>query len=77
MSSLQLIIFVIGLSVTFGELPKSFLKSSFHNCIRSSWLAAFSSALESLFLLLTSLTVCHAIHDCLSCTEFLILSIRP
>ena len=37
--------------------------------------AAFSLALVVLFLLLTSFTVCHAILDCLSSTESLILLI--
>ena len=31
-----LIIFVIGLSMTFGEFPSRFLKCSFHICICSS-----------------------------------------
>ena len=44
--------FVIGLSVTFEEIPSRFLKCSFHICIRSFWLAAFSFALELLFRLL-------------------------
>ena len=53
MSSLLLTIFVRGLSVTFGEFPRRFLKCSFHIRIRSS----FSLALEVLFLLLTSLYI--------------------
>ena len=53
----------------FREFPSRYLKCSFHKCICSSWLAAFSFALEVLFLLLTSFTVCHAIRDCLSSTK--------
>ena len=71
------IIFVIGLSVTLGDFPSCFLKSSFHICIHSSWLAAFSLTLEVLFPLLTSFTVCHVIRDYLSSTEFLTLWIWP
>ena len=67
--------FVIGLSLTLGDFPKRFLKCSFHMCIRSSWLAVFSLVLEMHFLLRTSFTVCHAIRDSLSSTEFLILLI--
>ena len=36
----------------------------------SSCLGASSFALEVLFLLHTALSACHAIHDCLSYTEF-------
>ena len=68
---------MIGLLVTLGNFPSRYLKCSFHFCIRSSWLVAFSSALEMLFLLLTSFTVCHAVQGCLSSTEFLILLIWP
>ena len=75
MSSGLLIIFVIGLFVTLGDFPSRFPKCFFHSCICSSWLAAFSLALAVLFLLLTSSTVCHAILDCLSSTESLILVI--
>ena len=71
-----LIIFVIGFSVTLGEFLSRFFKHSFPVCIRSSWLAAFSLALAMLFFLLTSLTVSHAIQDCLSSNEFFLL-IRP
>ena len=39
--------------MTLGEFPMRFLKCCFHICIRPSWLAAFSFALEVLFLLLT------------------------
>ena len=35
-SSLLLIIYVIGLSVTLGNFPSRFLKCSFHKCICSS-----------------------------------------
>ena len=54
-----------------------FLKYSFHFTSLSSRLAAFSFALDELFLPFTSFTVCHAIRDRLSSTEFLILSIWP
>ena len=74
-SSWLSIIFVIVLSVTLGDFLSRFLKYSFHICICSSWLAAFSFSLEEPFLLITSFTVCHAIHDCLSSTKFLILLI--
>ena len=69
------LIFEIDLFVTTWNFPSRFLKSSFHICIHSSWLAAFSLALEMLLLILTSLTVCHVNWDCLSSTEFLILLI--
>ena len=75
MSNCLLIILVIGSCVTFGGFPSKFSKCCFHRFIRSCWLVAFSLALAVLFLLLTSLTVCHAIQDCLSSTESLILSI--
>ena len=70
-----LIIFVIDSCVTFGGFPSKFSKCCFHGCIRSSWLLAFSLAFAVLFLLLTLFTVCHAILDCLSSTESLILLI--
>ena len=70
MSSWLLIIFV-----TFGGFPSKFSKCFFHRCIHSSWLAAFNLTLAVLFLVLTSFIVCHAILDCLSSTEFLILMI--
>ena len=76
MSNCLLIILVIGSCVTFRGFPSKFSNCYFHSCIRSSWLVAFSLALVVLFLLLTTLTVCHAILDCLSSTEFLILWIR-
>ena len=44
-------------------------------CIHSSWLGAFNLALEVLFLLLPSFTVCYVIQFYLSSTEFLILLI--
>ena len=75
MSSCLLIILVIGSCVTFRWFPSKFSKYCFHSCIRSFWLVAFSFAFTVLFLLLTSFTVCHAIQDCLSLTESLILSI--
>ena len=75
MSNWLLIIFVIGSCLTFGGFPSKFSKCCFHRCIRSSWLVAFSLAFAVLFLLLTSIAVNHAILDCLSSTESLILSI--
>ena len=75
MSHCLLIILVIGSWVTFGGFPSKFLKCCFHSCIHSSWLVAFSLAFAVFFLLLTLFTVCHAIPDCLSSTEFLILLI--
>ena len=67
--------FVIGSSVTFWGFPSKVLKCCFHRYIHSSWLVAFSLAFAVLFLLLTLFTVCHAILDCLSSTESLILLI--
>ena len=75
MSNWLLIIFVIVSCVTFGGFPSKFLKCYFHRCIRFCWLVAFSLAFVVLFFLLTSFIVCHAILDCLSSTESLILSI--
>ena len=75
MSNCLHIILVIGSCVTFGGSPSKFSKCCFHRCIRSCWPVAFSLAFPVLFLLLTSFTVCHAILDCLSLTESLILSI--
>ena len=75
MSNCLLIILVTGSCVTFGGFPSKFSKCCFHRCIRSGCLVTFSLAFAVLFLLLTSFTVCHAILDCLSSTESLILSI--
>ena len=75
MSNCLLIILVIGSWVISGVFPGKFSKCCFHWCIRSCWLVAFSLTLVVLFLLLTSFIVCHAILDCLSSTESLILSI--
>ena len=75
MSNCLLIILGIGSCVTLGGFPSKFLKYCFQRCIRSCWLVAFSSAFAVLFLLHTSFTVCHAILDCLSSTESLILSV--
>ena len=75
MSSWLLIIFVIGSCLTFRVFPSKFLKCCFYWSNRFSWLAAFSLALAVLFLLLNLFTVCHAILDCLSSTESLILLI--
>ena len=66
MSSRPLIIFWIGLSVISGEFPNRFLKCFFHLRSLSFWLGALCFALKMLFLLLTSLSVCFAICDCLS-----------
>ena len=74
-SNCLLIILVIGSCVTFKGFPSKFSECCFHKCIRSCWLVAFSLAFVVLVLLLTSFTVCHAILDCLSSTESLILSI--
>ena len=73
-SNCLLIIFVIGSCIIFRGFLHKFSKS-FYRCIRSCWLVAFSLALIVLFLLLTSFNVCHAILDCLTSTELLILSI--
>ena len=70
-----LIILVIGSCVTFGGFPSRFWKYCFHSFIRSCWFVAFSLALVVLFLLFTLFIICHAILDCISSTEFLILSI--
>ena len=75
MSNRLLIFLVIGSCVIFGGLPSKFSKCCFHSCIRSCWLVAFSLVFAVLFLLLISFTICHAILDCLSSTESLILSI--
>ena len=75
MSYCLLIILVNGSWVTFGGFPSKFSKCCFHRCIRSCWLVAFSLGLAVVFLLLTSFIVCHAILDCQSSTESLILSI--
>ena len=72
-----LIIFWISWSVISGWFPSRFLKCPFHIWSFSSWLAAFSFAFEVLFLPITSFTVCHANHNCLSLNEFLILLIWP
>ena len=75
MSNCLLIILEIGSCVTFRGFLSKFSKCCFHSCIHSSWLVVFSLAFTVLFLLLTSFTICHAILDCLSSTESLILSI--
>ena len=75
MSHCLLIILVIDPCVTFGGFLSNFSKCCFYSSFRSSWLVAFSLALAVLFLLRTSFIVCHAILDCLSSTESLILSI--
>ena len=75
MSNYLLINLVIGSCVTFGGFPSKFSKCCFHSCIRSSWLVAFGLAFAVLFLLFTSFTLCHAILDCLSSAESLILFI--
>ena len=75
MSNCLLIILVIDSCVTFGGFTSKFTKCCFPSCNRSCWLIAFSWACAVLFFLLTSCTVCHAILDCLSSIESLILSI--
>ena len=75
MSSWLLIIFVITSSVAFRSFPSKFWKCCYHKCIHSSSLVTFSLALTVLFLLFTLFTICHAILNCLSSTEFLILLI--
>ena len=57
------IVIFLGLFVTLGEFSRRFLKCSFPFCICFCWPAAFSFAVEVLFLLLASFTVCHAIRD--------------
>ena len=74
MSSRVLMSFWIGLSVISRGFSCRFLKCSFHFRSLSSWQATFSFALKMHFLLLTTFTVCHALHDCLFSIEFLILS---
>ena len=68
-------ILVIGSCVTFGGFSSELSKCCFYSCIRSSWQVAFSLAFAVLCLLLTSLTVCHGILDCLPSTEYLMLLI--
>ena len=75
MSNCLLIILMIGPCGTFGGFPSKLSKYCFHSCIHSCWLVDFSLAFTEPFLLLISFTICHAILDCLSSTEFLILSI--
>ena len=75
MSNCLLMILVIGSCVTFGGFSSRLSKCYFHSFIRSGWLLAFSLALAVLFFLLTLFIVCHAILDCQSSTESLILSI--
>ena len=74
MSNCFLISLGIGSCVTFGEFPSKFSKC-FHNFIRFPWLVTFSLAFAVVYLLVTSFTVCHAILDCQSSTESLILLI--
>ena len=70
MSNCLQIILVICSCLTFGGFSCKFSKCCFHSCIRSCWLVAFSLAFAVI-----CFTVCNAIPDCLSSTEFLILSI--
>ena len=65
MLSWLLIIFVIGLSVTLGNFPNTFLKCFFHICIHSSWLAAFSFCSGSA-LPFTHFLFCHLHYSRLS-----------
>ena len=75
MFSWSLMIFVIGSCVTFWGFPSKFSKCCFHRCIRSAWLVASGLVFAVFFLLLTSFIVFHAILNCLSSTESLILLI--
>ena len=75
MSSWLIIIFMVSSCITYGGFPSKFSKCYFHWCIRSYLLVAFSLAFIVLHLLLILFTVCHAILDCLSSTESLILLI--
>ena len=50
MSGWLLVIFMRALSVTLRMFPSRFLQCSFLICIRSSWLAALSFALDVFFL---------------------------
>ena len=59
------------------RFPRIFLKCSLHFWSLSSWQTALSFALKVLFLPFTLFTVCHAIHNCLSSSKFLILLIWP
>ena len=69
------------LLIIFGSFGLGFqdcLWADSWNFLSTWWvflLLAFSFALHVLFLLLISCNSCHAIPDCLSCSEFLILSI--
>ena len=60
-----------------GGFLSRFLKCSFHFTSHSSLPVAFSFALNAVFSPFTSFSVCHAIHDYLFSTEFLILLIWP
>ena len=75
MSNCLVIILLIGSCLIFGGFPRRFPKCCFHSFILHCWFVAFSLALAVLFLLLTSFIVCHAILDCISSNESLILSI--
>ena len=67
--------------VRIYDVVERFLRKPFWFFLRilsiSGSIRLSSLALDILFLLLTSLTVCHTIRDYLSSTEFLILLIRP
>ena len=75
MSNCLLIILVICSCVTFDGFSSRVWKCCFDSFIRSCWFVAFILALAELFFLLTSFIVYHAILDCQSSTEFLILFI--
>ena len=70
-------IILVVLYVISGEFPSRFLKCYFYFWSLSSWLSAFSITLMFLFFPLSSFTVCHAEHDCLYSTKFLILEVLP
>ena len=65
MSCWSLIISLVGLSIISRGFLRNFLKCSFYFRSLSSWLAAFSFALEVLFLPHTSFSVCHINCDSL------------
>ena len=75
MSNCLVIILMIGSWVTFRGFLGKFSKCCFHSCIHPCWLVGFSLAFAVLFPLLTSFNICHAILNCLSSTESLILLI--
>ena len=61
----------------FWGFSKQILEMFFPHLYSFFLTGCYSLNIVVLFLLLTSFTVCHAIRDCLSSTEFLILLIWP